>query len=76
MFPMYVGFIRINFFLLSTDSTYSHVPGDQGGPIFFLDFRNFFGGHFMYKLEYYNLYHVSDFTQKLNVMNLYVTNLY
>ncbi len=25
----------INFFLLSTDSMYSRVPGDQAGPIFF-----------------------------------------
>ena len=32
---MYVGFIRDHFFLLSTDSTYSRVPGDKGGPIFF-----------------------------------------
>jgi hypothetical protein len=25
----------INFFLLSIDSTYSRIPGDKGGPIFF-----------------------------------------
>ncbi len=31
---MYVGFIGDHFFLLSTDSTYSCVPGDQGGPIY------------------------------------------
>jgi hypothetical protein len=37
---MYVEFIVDHFFLLSADSTYSHIPGDQGGPIF-LD-RNFF----------------------------------
>jgi hypothetical protein len=51
---------RIHFFcvssvLLGTDLTYSHVPGDQGGPIF-SDLRFFFGGHFTYKLVYYNLY--------------------
>ncbi len=34
-FSAYVGFIGDHFFLLSTDSTYSNVPGDQGGPIFF-----------------------------------------
>ncbi len=30
-----MGFIGDGFFLLSTDSTYSFVPGDQGVPIFF-----------------------------------------
>jgi hypothetical protein len=33
--PHMWGFQGIVFFLLSTDSTYSRVPGDQGGPIFF-----------------------------------------
>ncbi len=33
------------FFLLSTDYMYSHVPGDQGGPIVFR-LRIFFGGCF------------------------------
>jgi hypothetical protein len=35
MFFAYVGFIGDRFFLLSTDSTYSRVPGDKGGPIFY-----------------------------------------
>jgi hypothetical protein len=60
-FPRTWGLLGIFFFLLSTDSMYSCVPGDQGGQ-FFLD-KDLFGGHFMYKLVYYNLYHVSDFTQ-------------
>jgi hypothetical protein len=36
VFSAYIGFIGagFNFFLLSTDSTYSRVPGDKGGPIF------------------------------------------
>jgi hypothetical protein len=34
VFSTYVGFIGDQFFLLSNDSTYSHVPGDKGGPIF------------------------------------------
>ncbi len=46
------------FFLLGTDSTYFRVPGDKGGPMFFR-FQIFFGARFMYKLVYYNLYHVS-----------------
>jgi hypothetical protein len=33
-FFTYVGFIGDHFFLLSTDSTYSRVPGDKGGLIF------------------------------------------
>ncbi len=35
MFSAYIGFIGINFFLLSTDSTYSRVHGDKGGSFFF-----------------------------------------
>jgi hypothetical protein len=31
----HVGFIEDHFFLLSTDSTYSCVPGDKGGSFFF-----------------------------------------
>ncbi len=61
MFYAYVGFIGDQFFFLSTDSTYSRVPGDNVGPFFFRRF--FFGAHFMYKLVYYNLYYVSNFTQ-------------
>jgi hypothetical protein len=34
-FFVYVGFIGDQFFLLSTDSMYSRVPGDRGGKIFF-----------------------------------------
>ncbi len=59
-FPCTQGLQGINFFLLSTDSTYSRVPGDKGGPIFYR-LGIFFGTHFTYKLVYYNLYHVSDF---------------
>ncbi len=67
---------------LSTDFTYSHVPGDQGGPIF-IRLMNFFGGRFTYKLVYYNLYlgykfvskHVQIYS-KLYVTNVHVTNLY
>jgi hypothetical protein len=61
-FPRMWGLSGINFFLLSTDSTYSRVPGDLWGPIFFR-LGILFGARFMYKLVYYNLYHVSNFTQ-------------
>ncbi len=40
----------------------SRIPGDKGGPIFFR-LRIFFKARFTYKLVYYNLYHVSNFTQ-------------
>ncbi len=72
---MHVGFIGDHFFLLGTDSTYSCVPGDRGGLIF-SDFGFFFGARFIYKLMYYNLYYMSNFFAKLNVTNVYVTNLY
>ncbi len=49
MFSAYVGFIRDHFFLLSTDSTYSHVPGDKGGPIFFL--QDFFWRSFYVQID-------------------------
>ncbi len=52
--PRTRGLKGIDFFLLSTNSTYSRIPGDQGGPVFFRWI--FFGGLFMFKLEYYNLY--------------------
>ncbi len=55
---VYSGLI---FFLLSTDSMYSRIPGDKGGP-FFSDLGFFFGARFTYIMMYYNLYHVSDFT--------------
>ncbi len=54
-------YMGINFFLFSTDSGYLCVPGDKGGLIFFR-LKNFFGTRFTYKLVYYNLYHLSDFT--------------
>ncbi len=41
MFPAYVGFIGDQFFLLSIDSTYSHIPGDKRELIFFR-LQNFF----------------------------------
>ena len=41
---------------------YSRVLGDTGGPNFFR-LKIFFGARFTYKLVYYNLYHLSDFTQ-------------
>jgi hypothetical protein len=75
VFFAYVGFIGDQFFSLCTDSTYMPIRGDKGGS-FFSDLRIFSGTHFIYKLMYYNLYHVSDFTKKLNVLNLYVMNLY
>ena len=60
-FPRTWGLQGIVFFLLSTDSTYSHVPEDKGGMIFYR--QDFFGTCFTYKLMYYNLYHVSNFMQ-------------
>jgi hypothetical protein len=41
--------------LLSTDLTYSRIPGDQGGPIFFR-LKDIFCGHFTNKLVQYNVY--------------------
>ncbi len=38
---------------------YLGIKGDQ----FFSDLSIFFGARFTYKLMYYNLYHVSDFTR-------------
>jgi hypothetical protein len=35
VFSAYVGFIGDQFFLLSADSTYSRIPEDKGGPIFY-----------------------------------------
>jgi hypothetical protein len=63
--------------LLSTDFTYSHVPGDQGGPIFFRlqDFR----GWSFYILFGIGYKFVSEHVQicvKLYVTNLNVSNLY
>jgi hypothetical protein len=67
-FFVYVGFIGDHFFLLSTDSTYLRVPGDKGGSILFR-LRFFFGTRFMYKLVYYNLYHLSNFMQNHPIFN-------
>jgi hypothetical protein len=56
-----MGFIGDCFFF-STDlriPVYLGIEGDQ----FFSDLRNFLGGHFMYKMVYYSLYHVSFFTK-------------
>jgi hypothetical protein len=40
--------------VLSTDSRYSRLPGDQAGPIFFRLCIFFTAAGFMYKLVYYN----------------------
>jgi hypothetical protein len=49
--PRVRGVYRVSFFLLlSNDSTYSPVPGDQGGPIL-LRLMDFFGGRLMHNLE-------------------------
>ncbi len=45
-FPHTWGLRGIAFFLINTDSTYSHVPGDQGGPIFFR-LKDFFQWFFL-----------------------------
>ncbi len=74
-FPHTWGLEGINYYLLSTDSTSSCVPGDQGGPFFFRrDF--FFISHLTLKLVYYNLYYMSNFYAKLNATNSYLTNMY
>ncbi len=59
LFPAYVGFIGDHFFLLSTDSTYSLVLGDQGRPIFFRP-RDFFWWSFYVQIGVLQLYHVSN----------------
>jgi hypothetical protein len=65
--------------LLSTDSTYSRVPGDEGGLIFFK--RDFFWWSFYVQigLLHFRFKIVSEHVQiykKLYVTNMYVTNLY
>ncbi len=69
------------FFLLSTDSTYSRVPGDKGGPFFFRP--DFFLPSFYVKigvLQFVSRVQLyaksSNFYAKLNVTNLNVPNLY
>ncbi len=75
----------VSLVLLSTDVSYSRIPGDQGGPLFFRP-------SFLLRTNWYtticildtNLHpNVSKFTQinklvcaKLYVKNIYVTNLY
>jgi hypothetical protein len=62
------------FFLLSKDSTYSCVPGDKGGPIFFR--LDFFWRSFYVRIGVLQFVLRVQFYAKLNVTNLYVTNLY
>jgi hypothetical protein len=56
---VYRGLIFSSLVLILRIHTYLGIKGDQ----FFSDFGFFFGARFMYELMYYNLYHVSDFTQ-------------
>jgi hypothetical protein len=81
-FFAYVVFIGDHLFLLSTDSTYLHVPGDKGGSIFFR-LRIFFRHSFYVQIDVLQFVSPvqfyaksSNFYAKLNVSNLYVTNLY
>jgi hypothetical protein len=66
---------RIDFFLLSADSAYSNVPGDKGGPIFYRR-RIFFRCTFYVQIGVLQFVLRVQFYAKLNVSNLYVTNLY
>ncbi len=75
MFFAYVGFIGDQFFLLSTDSTYLRVPGDKGGSIFFR-LENCFLHSFYIQIGVLQFASPVRFYAKLNVSNLYVTNLY
>jgi hypothetical protein len=79
---VYVGFIGDHLFLLSTDSMYSRIPGGKGGSIF-LRLKIFFWRLFYVQIgvlqfvSRVQLYaKLSNFYAKLNVTNLYVTNLY
>ncbi len=65
-FPRMQGLQGIIFFslvLILCIPTYLGVKGDQ----FFTD-RIFFGDHFTYKLVYYNLYYMSNFTQNCPII--------
>ncbi len=69
------------FFLLSTGSTHSRIPGGKGGLIFFR--QDFFQRSFYVQIGVLQIVSraqfyakLSDFYAKLNVTNLYVTNLY
>jgi hypothetical protein len=64
----------MNSVLLMTDSTYSHVPGNQGGP-FFSDFRIFWQ-LFYVQIGVLQFVAPVQFYVKLNVTNSFVTNLY
>jgi hypothetical protein len=75
MFFAYVGFVGDHFFLLSADSTYSCVPGDKGGLISFR-LKNFFRCSFYVQIDVLQFVLRVNFYAKLNVSNLYVTNLY
>jgi hypothetical protein len=65
----------IIFFLHSTDSTYSWVPGDKGGPIFFR-LQNVFRCSFYVQIGVLQFELRVRLYAKLNVSNVYVTNLY
>ena len=73
------GLQGIDFFLLSTDFTYTRVPGEKGGPIFFslkIFFQRSFQVQigvlqFVSRVQFYAK--LSNFYAKLNVSNLYVT---
>ncbi len=69
------GLYGIDFSLLSTDSMYSCVPGDQGGLIVF-GLQDFFRRSFYIQIGILQFVLRVRFYAKLNVMNLYVTNVY
>jgi hypothetical protein len=56
---VYRGSFFFSLVLILRIPLYLGIKGDQ----FFTDLRIFLGARFMYTLVYYNLYHVSDFTQ-------------
>jgi hypothetical protein len=66
MFFVYVEFIGAQFFfLLSTDSKYSRVPGDKGGSIFFR-LRNFCWRSFCVQIDVLQLVSPVQFYTKLS----------
>jgi hypothetical protein len=75
VFSAYVGFLGDHFFLLSTDSMYSRIPEDKGGP-FFYRLKNIFWRSFYVQIGVLQFVSHVQFYAKLNVTNLYVTNLY
>jgi hypothetical protein len=75
VFSAYVGFIGDYFFLLSTDSTYSRVPGDKGGPTSYR-LRIFFWHSFYVQIGVLQFVSRVQFHAKLNVSNLCVMNLF